>query len=563
MSSKKTEKSVEKTGLILIDEALSLIRNTMDTGFHHYLMGTLPFLLGGVFFCMTMLRSSFAARNAVAFSLGMSLLYVWMKTFHSIYCQHLLSSLQGVASPPLSVGRFLSTARKQFLLQASGLYLLPVALLIAVPFGWVYAFYQHSTVYLGQANASSSSLIRQSIDRAKQWPKQNHMLLFFLSLFGSVIYLGVLVLLLYLPFLLKRLTGIQTVFTRASPLQAIMFILDPTFHTVALSMTYLLVDPVVKAGYVLRTFYGESIRTGEDLKTELRFFTSTTGRQVTASVLGLITLLPSITGGIATAQNGPDTPVRTNQTVTVSSEDLDRSIERELSSFQYDWRLPRQQTNETEQGWLSRFLNRIGEYIESAWDSFVSFLEDLFGEPEPESSEPSESGSWGGADLSMLIWIALAGLVGGFGVYLLLSNWNRSEENVDEPSSPQPEPDVDLDEEEVDPESMPTNRWEERAQELVEQQEYRKAIRALFLASLSCLASNKLIDIKKYKSNTSYRREFARRSEPEEERLLAFQHNVQQFERLWYGHGNATSRQFESFQKRHQQIITGLDRHES
>jgi hypothetical protein len=249
--------------------------------------------------------------------------------------------------------------------------------------------------------------------------------------------------------------------------------------------------------------------------------------------------------------------------VSVSSHDLDRSIEREISSFQYDWRLPRRETSDTEQGWLDRFFNRIGAYIESAWASFTSFLEDLFGEAEPEREEAPESSSWGGPDISTLIWILLAALGGGFGIYLLFQFWKNRDERVDQQPSPSPEPEVDLDEEEVDPESMPSNRWEEKAKELVKQQEFRKAIRALFLASLSCLASNKLIEIKKYKSNTSYQRELARRSGDAEERVGAFQRNVQQFERLWYGHGQATSQQYESFRNHYQQIIAGLKENES
>ena len=61
--------------------------------------------------------------------------------------------------------------------------------------------------------------------------------------------------------------GIESVFTQ-SPLS----VWNTTFLSGVLGLTYLCVDPLVKAVYVLRCFYGESLKSGEDLKAELKHF---------------------------------------------------------------------------------------------------------------------------------------------------------------------------------------------------------------------------------------------------------------------------------------------------
>ena len=46
-------------------------------------------------------------------------------------------------------------------------------------------------------------------------------------------------------------------------------ILNTTFWIVVLGITYLLLDPLIKATYVLRCYYGSALQSGEDLRTEL------------------------------------------------------------------------------------------------------------------------------------------------------------------------------------------------------------------------------------------------------------------------------------------------------
>ena len=49
-----------------------------------------------------------------------------------------------------------------------------------------------------------------------------------------------------------------------------LFIIGLTFLAALAGLTYLCLNPLVKAVYALRCFYGRAIESGQDLKAELR-----------------------------------------------------------------------------------------------------------------------------------------------------------------------------------------------------------------------------------------------------------------------------------------------------
>jgi hypothetical protein len=91
--------------------------------------------------------------------------------------------------------------------------------------------------------------------------------------FGIFVFLNLVSAMVVLPELFRMLTCVETQFT-----QSIGNVLNTTFFATAFWLTYLCVDPIAKAVYVLRCFYGESLRSGEDLKAELKSFPATGGR---------------------------------------------------------------------------------------------------------------------------------------------------------------------------------------------------------------------------------------------------------------------------------------------
>ena len=66
------------------------------------------------------------------------------------------------------------------------------------------------------------------------------------------------------PHLLKSLLGIDTMFTRSGT-----YLVNTTFWAGTAALAFLCLDPLVKAVYALRCFYGTSITTGRDLRVAL------------------------------------------------------------------------------------------------------------------------------------------------------------------------------------------------------------------------------------------------------------------------------------------------------
>ena len=127
------------------------------------------------------------------------------------------------------------------------------------------AFYQNVTALAAADAGELPPLVRKAARQAALWPRQNHTLLAVLLGFGFYVFLNWITVCLVVPMLVKMLLGVDTIFTR-SPLS----LLNTTFLAAMLGLTYLCVDPILKAAYALRCFYGESLESGEDLKAELR-----------------------------------------------------------------------------------------------------------------------------------------------------------------------------------------------------------------------------------------------------------------------------------------------------
>jgi hypothetical protein len=253
----------ERHALDLLEEAVHLLRLSPLAIMATYYVGSFPFVLGLLFFWMDMSQSALAGQRVIGGALGLAALFCWMKFFQMIFARRLLERL----GRPLArwnrpaLGR---AAMDQCAVQPSGLFLLPIAVVVTLPLGWVYAFYQNFTA-LGGSEPDARALRREALRQALLWPAQNHLLLAFLSIGAIFIFLNLAVACWLIPQLLKMLLGIETVFTLHP-----YGMLNSTFLIALMGLTYLCLDPLVKTVYVLRCFYGRAIQSGEDLKVEMR-----------------------------------------------------------------------------------------------------------------------------------------------------------------------------------------------------------------------------------------------------------------------------------------------------
>ncbi len=560
-----TPKKTRKTGLSaieLLEQAVHLLRTTPLSVLLLYYLGTVPFVLGFLYFWSDMSRSAFAEQHHVIASLGIALLFFWMKTWQAIFCAELRSRLSTHRRFQWNFRNFVRAAMIQVTIQPSGLFILPVALVITLPFSWTYAFYQNASS-LGADSSGIKHCFHQAAKQSRLWQKQNHLVLGILSLFGFFIFLNIVSAFVIVPGLIKMFFGIETVFTKGGAAS----ILNTTFLAATLAVSYLCIDPLVKSIYVLRCFYGESIGSGEDLKAELmrgKLSKTTPFHAVKKIAVAAILLFLVHSSPAADAKSDATLTTVSGSKPAVSADDLNRSIGDVMNRREFTWRMPREKIKPTaavNKNFFQLFIEGIEETV-SRWArkardlsrGFAEWWEKHFGgkkKVHERSSESSSTADWM-TNLQIFIYILLA-LVLATIVILILRLWKhrrRHETVVAQAVAIKP----DLTDENVVADQLPEDGWLKMARELIEQGNLRLALRALYLASLAHLADRQMISIAKFKSNRDYELELRRRARSLADLQTAFSQNVGIFDRVWYGMHEVTNESLESFQSNFERI---------
>ena len=265
----KHRASNEVPPLDLIEQAFHLLRQSDPRTLLCHLIGSLPFLLGVLYFWSDMARGIDAADHLPAAALALTAQFFWLKIWQAIFAQQLLAQLRGEPRWEWSWRKLGRLAVAQIILQPAGLFLLPVALVLTVPFGWAFAFFQNATA-IGAEDDGTGATAKLAWRMARLWSVQNHQILAVLLPFAFLVFLNVLTVALAIPFLIKMLFGVESAITR-SPEAAF----NTTFLAAAGALTWLGVDPFLKAVYVLRCFHGRARHTGADLLAGLRFSAAT------------------------------------------------------------------------------------------------------------------------------------------------------------------------------------------------------------------------------------------------------------------------------------------------
>jgi hypothetical protein len=522
-----------KSAILILEEAVHFLRLAPAALFLSYYVGSLPFILGLLYFWTDMSRSGFAADHLAVGSLGIAVLFGWMKFWHVIFGRQIRSVLSGVAQQPWSVARLFSMAASQILIHATGLFILPLAAVLLAPFGWCYAFYQNTTVQGNDDTHDFRAICERAWQQAKLWPIQNHILLLILGIFGLVVLINAASVIFILPHLLKKFTGVETIFTLSG-----FHAVNTTFVASALAVSYLCMDPLIKTAYALRCFYGEALKTGADLKTELISFKVKTAFLV--AIISMVLIAPLQTQG---SQQFDISPA---ELPSISSEKLDRSIDEVMERREFAWRMPREkpQVEESEESgplisvlrWVLDNLKKIGKTISGWIQELADWFDNLW--PEPTHEEQPDDFDWRPFTrfLLILLLIVLAIVV----LYFVVKFWRNRQSAEDEIESETVVKTPDLRDEGIKADELPVNRWLDLARELMAKGSLRLAMRALYLATLAYLSEKELIIIELYKSNRDYEHELYRRAHEKKDLLTAFSKTVMIFDRVWYGMYNIT-----------------------
>ena len=545
---KQGELETGRPALDLIEEAVHLLRRAGLGQLASYYIGSLPFVLGLLYFWADMSRSAFARWHCAEAALGLAALFLWMKVWQAVFVHGLKQRMHGDGECGWSALRVVRLIKFQASIQPLGLFCLPVALLATIPFGWGYAFFQNALV-VGGEQGNVAQVYRKSLQQAFLWPAQNHVILAVVFLLGCFVFINLSVAMAFAPYLVKMLIGLDTVFTRTG-----IHIVNTTFLTTACGLTYLCIDPVIKTVYVLRCFYGESLATGEDLKVHLKSW-----MRPARLGAGLIVILLMGAAGLQAAEGGGGardnadwvSPQPTRQSFMRPAE-LDRSIAEVLSRREYRWRLPRGSV-EGQAGRFPSLIQRVFRWVRNVFKAVgrvlrrvLEWLKKLLPVgPAKNSSGGRYRGGWM-KNARMLALLLLAGATLTVGFYLRGLRRRRARRTgVEKTTAVMVAP--DLADERVAADRLPSSGWAVMAQSLMDQGEFRLALRAFYLAGLAFLAERDLIVIARYKSDHEYERDLRRRIHVKPDLLEAFAKNLALFEKAWYGSWKLTRRDLQAF----------------
>ena len=254
-----------RPALELIEAAVHLLRSAPIGALLSYYIGSVPCILGLLYFLADMAGGAFARERLIEASLSAAAFYLWMKCWHAVFASKLRSHLLLESETPWTPARVVRLALTQVAVQPSGLFARAIAAQVLLPYVWVYSFYQNVGVLGDGTRGKIREVIREAAKQAGLWQRQAHFALLGLFGFALMIWLNVCVLLGLVPMLLKTFFGIETVFS-----QSPWTMVNTTTFSATLAATYLCFDPIRKALFVLRCFHGASLQTGEDLRVELK-----------------------------------------------------------------------------------------------------------------------------------------------------------------------------------------------------------------------------------------------------------------------------------------------------
>ena len=131
-----------KSAVELYEEAVFLLRRSPEALTAYY-AGSLPFVLGFLFFWSDMSQSAFAYDHCAPAALGLALLYSWMIYWQTLFVRKLYTQVSGTDSLDWRSSERSRAGFLQIAIQPTKLVVLPVAALAVLPFAGSYAFYQN------------------------------------------------------------------------------------------------------------------------------------------------------------------------------------------------------------------------------------------------------------------------------------------------------------------------------------------------------------------------------------------------------------------------------------
>ncbi len=466
----------------LLEEAVNLLRGaSLDTALT-YLIGAAPLTLAYLFFLADMNRSPYAFDHLPLASLALALLYVWKNSWQAIFMAKLyqqLSPSESRAPSPWQAIVMQSTLQ-------------PIGMILPLPLPWTAAFFRNVALYaaLGRPDAVAAARKQSVYATGQNWATLWIILLGSLLLFANILSAIVI-----LPQLGRSFLGIEGDLARLGN-----GILNLTTLGVAAALTWLAVDPLLDAVYVLRCFYGESLVTGADLRAALKKI---------AIVIFMITSLHA---------------------QPIDQKKLDQAIDQVVHQREFTWRSPRAEGPGPEGKWVDWYRDKAKkaqEIRQFIWNKIKQWLT-----PEEEIRGNGKDTAVNRKTMLALITLIVTLIAAGVIVFFLRRTRRAV---VAAHAVTASAPPVDLTDESLTADRLPESEWLALADEWMAKGDFRMALKAMYLAALNYLSARELVSVRRWKSGLDYRRELARRAKAEPSVPPAFERSVAIFEQGWYG----------------------------
>ena len=501
-------------GIELVERAVGLLVRLPVRIWCVYLVGIVCFGLLGLFYLTDMSVNPFALDRLFPFSFAVTLsAFVW-RACQSRFSAELLAVLGRMPSPHWSPGDWLRVAGQQMVFLAALIVLMPIALVVVLPAGWLLVYFHEAVIFGGTRSLRLAGLHGVAWSQVMRWPRQNHVALLVVSGVALVGFLNLYSLVLFVPFIFEVFTGVETVVTR-SPLAA----LNSTVFVVVCFLTYAIVSPLLRACYVVRHYHLHARESGRDLRDRLRVFVAFQSKaKAVALLLGVLAL-----GNVEGQEAGVEPSA-------VSVQEIDLAIRDVVERPEFAWRMPGAVGDSVEMSALARWVRKAGRWTKRAIEWLIRKLlvSDKPGNP---------SGSWfegmGGARPLLTVLLLVVAVLLGLLVYRLVRQ-SRAPEAASAPAV-QVRSVPDVDDVQTLASDLPEDEWMVMARDFVAAGDYRRALRAYYLSVLAHLHEQRIVRITRAKSNATYLKEVGRHAHRAPELTDVFRQAVRVFDRVWYG----------------------------
>lgn len=521
MGKGKKAKYQSKSSWDLLEEAVMLLRSIPLRTWFAYYLGAIPFIGGLLFFLQFMTQSAVGKQYITWAAFWLALAYLWMKVWQTAYTHDLMAYRMGRVPAKRPRAYWLKVTRLHAANQWWGTLVFCWAFLTAIPFGWVNAYSQNVTILNGLDGVEHPK--KEAMSLALMDQRQNQTMTVTLVLFAFFVMLNLFSGAFLIPQLLKLLLGMDTTLSIAG-----LHLFNSSFFMICISVAYLLVDPLIKAAYLLRVFYQKSVKTGEDLLGLSEAMCERKrglGRAMAALLFFSLCMGPLLGQGPETAAAEP----------SVDPQALQEQIEQVLTQSEFIWRMP-PKDGKTDEGAVDSFFRQISEGIVSGVRGIGQAIEDFFDwveEKLAKGERGSNTNAASGFPFDTLLLIVGILIVVGM-LVLFIRSMKKKKEKLIPVAAPVANP-VDIESEEVVATDLPEDQWLHLARNYLDQGDLRLALRAYFLSLLAMLENQALIKVTRAKSNMDYLKEVRRRHHAFPGLVESFHRNIRLFERTWYG----------------------------